>query len=235
MSPRDHLVYWFVPTAVTMVLVLMFFSGNPVLAAWVAPPISRELGLLENLQAATLLVAIGFALTGWRRAASATERLVFAALAAVLTLLVLEEINYGEHFWKFVSGQSLVPRGRGQELNLHNKISTSPIKTAANVVLLLGFVILPLAVSQHAPAWLRYITPRRALITTVLASVAVSRMAHALDEISGDPGHALGNNIAEFREAFIYYIGLLYVADLALRRRWPGWRRLGDISRSFVR
>lgn len=222
MSWRSHLAVWLGPTVYATALVLMFFSGVPLLREIVAPAFSREFGLLESSQALVLLVAIGVAAVGLRRAAAITDRAGFLLLSAVFLLLFLEEINYGEHYWKWLNGQPLGPVGRGNEFNLHNQMSTSPLKTAANVVLLVFFVILPLVVRERAPQWLRFMTPPRALILTVLASVAVSQLAHAFDE--RDPEHALGRNIAEFRELFIYYIGALYAHTLAFRRRWPGWK-----------
>ena len=206
-----------------MTLVGMYFSGVPQLRSIVAPAYSREFGLLENTQNAILLAVVFMAVCGLRRAQALTERLGFSMLCAAAAFLFLEEINYGEHFWNFLTGQSL-HAPRGQEFNLHNKISTSPTKSVANLILLLFFVILPLAVRERSPAWLRFIAPPRLLIVTVMLSVAVSRYAHYLDNTNADTAHALGSNIAEFREAFTYYIGLVYVHTLVFRRRWPGWR-----------
>lgn len=221
---REHIYYWMLPSAVVLAMILMFFSGNPVFKAIVAPSLGREFGLLENLQALVLLVAIGFCVRGLLHARVPVERAGFMVLMFVLGFLLLEEINYGEHYWKLLTGQSLEPVGRGNEFNLHNKISTSPLKSAANLVLLVVFVLMPLLVRPTAPAWLHYLTPPKLLVITVFCSVALSQFAHHLDDIGGDVDHVLGNNIAEFREVFIYYIGLMYVYTLAYRRRWPGWR-----------
>jgi hypothetical protein len=227
---RDHFWYWILPGIFVLALILAFFSGNPVLASIIAPAYSREFGLLESTQHLLLLVAAGIAFKGLRQAATGSERLGFGFLMFAFTLLFLEEINYGEFYWRALNGLPPIPEGRGNQFNLHNQISTSPIKSTANLVLLLFFVILPLAVRERAPAWLRYVTPPRILILTVLVSVLLSQLAHTLDEYSGDVTHALGSNIAEFRETFIYYIGLMYAYTLVWRRRWPGWRgERGDL------
>lgn len=220
---RDHFWYWILPSLVILGMILAFFSGIPVLRNLIAPAYSRELGLLENTQNALLVVALLIAAQGWRQSETRSERSGFGFLMLAFALLLLEEINYGEHIWNLITGQPLHSL-RGEEFNLHNKISTSPIKSVSNLVLLLGFVILPLAVRERAPAWLRYLTPPRILILTVLCSVALSQLAHYLDDLGDDETHALGNNIAEFRETFVYYIGMMYVYTLVRRRRWPGWR-----------
>lgn len=223
-SFSDHFVYWILPSLVILGMILAFFSGIPLLRQVIAPDFSREFGLLESAQHVVLLVTVLFAIHGYRQSGTGTERLGFGVLILAFAFLLLEEINYGMHYWNFMTGQPLMPDARGLEFNLHNKISTSPIKSTANLVLLVGFVILPLAVRDRAPGWLRYVTPPRLLIATILCSVFLSQLAHYLDDISGDASHALGNNIAEFRETFIYYIGLMYVYTLVRRRRWPGWR-----------
>ncbi len=221
---REHFFYWLLPTLVVLAMILMFFSEVAILKSLVAPDIGREFGLLENLQAFLLLIAVGLCLRGVSHARVRIERTGFLIMMLAFAFLLGEEINYGEHYWKLLTGQSLEPVGRGMEFNLHNKISTSPIKSVANLVILLGFVLLPLFVRPSAPAWLRFLTPPRILIVTVLCSVALSQLAHYLDDISGDADHVLGSNIAEFREAFIYYIGLMYAYTLVYKRRWPGWR-----------
>jgi hypothetical protein len=228
-SAREHFFYWLLPSLVVLAMVLMFFSGNTLWRTIVAPAIGREFGVLENLQAVLLLVAVAFSVRGIRRSLVTIERGGFILLMLACAFLLLEEINYGEHYWKLLTGQSLEPVGRGNEFNLHNKISTSPIKSAANLVLLVVFVLMPLLVRQTAPAWLRYLAPPRLLVITVFCSVALSQLAHQLDDISGEVDHVLGNNIAEFREVFIYYIGMMYVYTLAYRRSWPGWH--GEFSR----
>lgn len=231
MSLRQHLVFWLAPLLVGVALVWMFFSGVLVLRDIIAPAFNREFGMLESLQNLLLAAAFIIAMIGLKNAASLTERLGFVLLAAAFFLLLLEEMNYGANYWRLLTGQSLAPLGRGVEFNLHNKVSTSPLKTLANVLLLVFVVILPLLVRAQAPAWLRYLTPPRALIFTVLASICISKLAHHLDDLDTSVWHPLSNNIAEFRELFIYYIGLLYSHTLVFRRRWPGWTREGDILR----
>jgi hypothetical protein len=222
-SWRDHFWYWLLPGVFVLALILAFFSGHPLLASIIAPAYSREFGLLESTQHLLLLAAVVLAIQGLRRSTTGSERLGFGFLAGAFALLFLEEINYGEFYWRALNGLPPIPEGRGNQFNLHNQISTSPIKSTANLVLLLFFVILPLAVRERAPAWLRYVTPPRILILTILVSVLLSQLAHHLDELSGDVKHTLGSNVAEFRETFIYYIGLMYVYTLVWRRRWPGW------------
>ncbi len=229
----DHFIYWILPSLVILAMILAFFSGMPLLRQIIAPDFSREFGLLESSQHVVLAVAVLFAIHGCRQSGTGAVRLGFGVLMLAFAFLLLEEINYGMHYWNFMTGQPLLPAGRGLEFNLHNKISTSPIKSTANLVLLVGFVILPLAVRDRAPAWLRFVTPPRLLIVTVLCSVLLSQLAHYLDDISGDVTHALGNNIAEFRETFIYYIGLMYVYTLVRRRRWPGWH--GELTPTAAR
>ncbi len=222
-SMRRHLYFWVLPSLAILAMILAYHSGVPILREIIAPSFSREFGLLENLQVVILLAAVWVAVKGYRRASCVSERLGYGLLALAYAVFCLEEINYGEYFWRVATGQPL-QMARGEQFNLHNKISTGPIKNAGDLILLFGFVILPLLVSEKSRAWLRFITPPRLIILAVLCSLVLSKLAHYINDLDESGQHVLRKNTAEFREAYTYYIGLLYVWELVYVRRWPGWR-----------
>ena len=100
-----------------------------------------------------------------------------------------------------------------------------PLFSLAGVPPLSGFVakvavIAPLLGAGH------YVVAAVALsvsLLTVLSMVLVSKLAHTLNDSDLLPMHANRSSMSEFREIFVYYIGLLYVYELVYHRRWPGW------------
>lgn len=225
MNPKltRHFFYWVLPTAVVLCMIAMYFSGIHLLQQIVFPAYNRELGLNENLQAALILAVLFIAVQGYQRADHALTRLGFAFVAIASIFQLLEEINYGMHFLNAIN-----PEKFGRTLpwgNVHNQPGVSTrIKNLSDLVLALYFFVLPLAVGQRAPAWLRYLAPPRLIVATMIAMVACSKFAHYLNDSGILVDNPQSNSMSEFRETFIYYIGLLYLWELAYRRRWPGWK-----------
>lgn len=216
-----HFFYWVLPTTVILGYVLMYFSGVPVLQSIIAPAINRELGLLESTQHLLLVAVIIMALRGLRGAEVPMERLGYGLATALAVFQLLEELNYGYHY---LHALGLVSDSGGVRWNLHNRGVSTPMKNVGDLVLLVYFFVLPLVVRPAWPAWLRFIIPPRLLALTVLCSVAVSKFGHYLNDNAALSNHVLENGVSEFREAFIYYVVLVYVRELAVNRRWPGWK-----------
>jgi hypothetical protein len=219
MPRRVHFEYWILPSLVVGLLIAAYFSGVPQLASIVSPPANRELGLLENLQNVVLIAVMVVACRGLARAPSTVPKLWFVFIFLVTAFLFLEEINYGQHYWNALHG--IDQMGLKKALSIHNVGKNSDrFKRAGDAVLVLFFVVLPLAGSKRGPATFRYFVPQRAIITTVVATLVLSQVAHLLNEKAVVKG-SLGKSISEFRELFTYYLGFLYVREVALRRQWP--------------
>jgi hypothetical protein len=219
MTRREHVDYWILPSLVTGLLIAAYFSGVPWLASIVSPPANRELGLLENLQNVVLIAVMVVACRGIARAPSFLPKLGFAFILLVSAFLILEEINYGQHYWNALHGIDQVELKKA--LSIHNVGDNSNrFKRAGDAVIVLFFVVLPLVGAHRGPEKFRYFVPPRPIITSVVAMLVLSQLAHVLNERADVQG-SLGKSISEFRELFTYYIGLLYVSELALRRQWP--------------
>ena len=216
--PSKLIVFVVAPVAVTGILIAMYFSGVPWLQSIVAPHHNRELGLLENLQNAVLLGLAGILLLGAKRRPAGLERRVFGVLFACTLFVFLEEIDYGTHVVRQLAGKP-----DPSPFSLHNIGSTGPLKQAGDVVLVLCFVIAPLCVGRSARPLMRYVTPDRSSILTVAAMLALSRVAHLLQDTTGQAG-SLSNNIAEFRELNIYYLVAVHAYVVVFRRRRPELR-----------
>jgi len=156
---------------------------------------------------------------GFKRADGWVEKAVCALFAAGSALLLLEEIDYGLHYWELVLGESGLVT-----LSIHNmddNSNLSGIKTASTVFTLLLFVALPLVARNFSDPRIAYFVPDRMLITTVIAAFAMSQFAHTQEEAGWYPNGPLLHNVSEFRETFTYYAFMLYGLDVALRRKWP--------------
>ena len=201
------------PAVTGVVLLALFFSGNRALASIVVPEVNRELGLLEHLQ---LLPLAGIALLAARvRAVESAPawRLVMLAAMAGAAFLLLEELNYGQHYIALLLG-----RGSEAEigpLSLHNVSDTTDLmKIAGDAAVALLFVLVPIASRLRKRPLLGDYTPRMWYLVSVLLMVASGAVAVELSRAGMGPGW-LRYNLSEFRELFFYYTGFLYAWDLS--------------------
>lgn len=211
-----HLRYWAAPFGISVLLILAYFFGGPVLSGIVAPPLNREYGLLENLQLLILLAAIVAAIRGLRVADDVLGRTAFALIAIVGTFLFLEEMDYGLHFW------TLLTTGTATQsfLNIHNQgDNIRYMKKGTDAFYVLFFMILPLATLKVRNPLIRRFVASPMFITTLVAAFLISSIAHFLDDMLGNQPGSLRGNIAEFRETFTYYCFALYTMDLLARER----------------
>jgi len=212
-----HFVFWILPTFGSAALALAYFSGLEPLRSIVAPSPNRELGVLEHLQTFLLLVTTVGGIIGFRQAGHRVEKAVSALLAVGSAVLLLEEVDFGLHYWELVFGETGITN-----LNLHNQGEALPvIKRASDALTIILFVVIPLAAWRVSDPRLRYFLPHPLTAMTVLGGFCVSLLAHALDDAGLYPGGPLAGNISEFRETFTYYAIMIYGLDLALLRRWP--------------
>jgi hypothetical protein len=202
---------------ISCVLVLAYFSGSEPLRDLVASPLNREFGLLEHLQAALLLITAAGGVVGFRRAGNGVEKAVCTLVIVGAVFILLEEIDFGLHYWEYLFGESGL-----KTLNIHNQEGNLPVvKTGSDVLTIVLFVLIPLAAWRLSDPRLTYFVPDRLIAITVLAGFAVSQLAHFLEDAGLYPDGPLNHNVSEFRETFTYYAFMLYGLDLALRRKWP--------------
>lgn len=212
---RRWLLYGALPLAFGLLLVAFYFSSNELLQTLASPAMQREFGLIENLQNLILLGAIALC---WRTAREVESSPAWAWRLASLfcLLLLLEEIDWGDHYWSLMTG---FERPEGEHFNLHNQGDINRyLKKVVDIGFAVFFVLLPLF-RERVPLWLRALTPDPHSVLTLLGGVIVSQLAHGLEDAAWPNNGSLFNNISEFRETFTYFIGLYYLSELAERQR----------------
>jgi hypothetical protein len=127
--------------------------------------------------------------------------------------MLLEEMDYGLHYYEFVAG--IPPDEAAEVRNIHNQGISTPLKTTGDILLILAFVVAPLALRRARNPWVRYLTPHPYFLLTMLCAFITSRIGHSLEHVAVNISFA--KNIGEFRETVTYYIALLYVLELSRR------------------
>jgi hypothetical protein len=207
-----HGVYWFLPGAFILCLILMYFSGVPALQALVAPESNRELGLLEHVQLVLLNAVVIAAITALRLKPTTPHLIALSLIAAAAAFLAFEEVDYGIHYWELITGRKANVSVR----NIHNQgDNTDRLKLIAYLGIVVVCVALPLLRPRIRIAWVRDLIPSRWIISTAALLVVTPRIAHWLASQSGDG--SLTGNISEFEEIIVYYLLVLYVWELRQR------------------
>jgi hypothetical protein len=219
------------PAGLSLALMGLYFSGSVRLQAIVAPAVDglhpfswREFGALEQLQNLALLAIVALLVASARQAAGGMLRTLLAVLAALFAFVLLEEVDYGRHFVEYLSGEVGPLSPEHWNRNVHNRVTAQGVQYAsymrlgANVLVAAGFVMAPLLLHRSRRPLMRLLLPSRWMIPTVVLTVLLSWLAHALDDaglavIDGVPGN-LEKNVSEFRELNIYYLFLLYAVEL---------------------
>ena len=227
--PFQAHVVW--PGMVSLAMMGMYFAGIPSLQNLVAPTLERvhsyswrEFGGLEILQNVVLLCICFYLIRCILLSRQMAVRIFLFAFLGMVLFIFAEEIDYGRHFMEFATGRvgSLDPQTWNR--NLHNRTLPSGeqlasyIKLAGNLLILGCFVLAPLLLGDSRNRTVRLLAPSKWVMATVAVAIAVSRLAHVLD----DAGHGMidgveGNlhlNISEFLEFNVYYLFLMYVAVL---------------------
>jgi len=224
-----------VPGAIGGLLVGFYFSGIYVLEVIASPRHNRELGLLELLQNIEIVAIFVLALLGWRRAVTGIERAAFASVMVLSFMVLGEELDWGYHIVYTLTGTQ-VWQSDSLHSSLHSSLhhttdTTRLIKRVTDIGLVCLFVLLPLFARNTRNEWLRYFTPARLSIATLLCALVIARTAHFLEHdlmLNRDGG--LHNNISEFREFFTYYVALLYMYELVVRRQSPAARSRAQVG-----
>lgn len=214
----NHWRYWIAPSLVLGAMLAIHFSEVPILASILAPRFNRELGLLENLQHALLLVILTITALRARRASATRERLLFGVVAAAATFMFLEEVDYGSHWWHAL-------HGRGDDyvpFSVHNTGANSDrFKRGGDAILIAVFAVYPLLAWRPGNRWIAFFRPSAWFLTSVVAMLLLSELAHTLNDLGLAADAPIRDSMSEFRELFVYYVWFLYFSNLTRRLDWP--------------
>jgi hypothetical protein len=222
------------PSALTLAMLGLYYSGIAPLQAIVAPILPglhsfswREFGALEHIQTLMLLAIVILLADAVIRLREPSLKWASALLCAAFVFVFLEEVDYGFHIYELLTGsnQSLSPDNWNR--NLHNRSTELGteyeffMKSSGDLALLLAFVIAPFMLRNARNATIRLLRPSRWMAATVVVMAVFSVVAHALEDaglgvIDGVPG-PLTRNASEFRELNMYYMFLLYFFELRER------------------
>ena len=225
---KKVIIYFVAPLAVSLVLIGMYFSGIESLQRIITPHMpnlhpnsAREFGLLENLQNILLIAMCAMAFLGIRRQTWRLGKAAMAGLGLFSVFILLEEIDYGLHFYEWI--MNVPPGEHVEERNLHNfGKRTNRIKQLVDICMVLIFVISPFALAKTRKPLVRYLTPDRFSALTIICMLIVRTLAHQLNDRGFGVGGGIVKNISEFRELITYYLFTLYVFEIAIRRAPPG-------------
>lgn len=222
---RQKLIaYGAIPIGTTLLMIDMQFSGIDLLRNIIAPSIDgiyansqRELGLLENLQNIVLLAMIIICVMGFRKKTFWLEKAGLGFIACCTLFLLLEEMDYGLHFYELIRG--IKADEAIQDRNFHNVGDrTQTLKQLGDIGLILIFVIAPFALMKSRNRYIQYLLPDRYSVITLAGSLILSSLAHWLNDHGYAEEGVFKSNISEFREYQTYWLCMLYVRELALKR-----------------
>jgi len=214
--PRHFLVYVAMPSIIFGGLILMFFSGNRILQDFVAPSFNREFGALESLENVLLIALVVLPARAAFRKPLRVERIAFGIIAVIALFVFLEEIDYGLTYWEGLTGTP--PEQQAQFRNIHNIGETTKwIKHVVDLGFFILFALAPLATIRIRNPSLRYMAPSPWAIATLVIMVVLSKWAYHLNASGFNLSGALRSNISEFREVLMYYLSLVYLADVTSR------------------
>jgi len=232
MENKNLLRFVVIPVCLNLLFIGLYFSGNQFAQHLAAPQFDwlhhrswREFGLLEQTQNAFLLIIVLLFSTEMFKRPLLLEKVFFLCGGLVMLFLLLEEVDYGIHFYEYYIGHEILmdPNLR----NWHNDESsgesiTKDLKKITSVVMIVWFVLFPLIADKVNFGLLKRIIPSRWFIAGFAVSLLFSSLAHYLndtgmDVINGVVGSLKGNS-SEFRETSTYYLYLLYAVQLITTR-----------------
>ncbi len=221
---QRHFYYWLGPTLVTGALITMYFSGVPWMQGVVAPRgLGRELGAPENIQLLIILGMIVVSIQGIRRKRWKWERAAFAGAVLTSLFMLLEEMDYGVHFMNAID--VALPWEKTEFRNIHNVgEGTDIFKNINATAIVLLFLVLPLLTWKMKQPWVRYVTPERYAIGTLICMTLTIQIALYLAYHTELPQKGLEGNISEFQEIFLYYIWFLHLFEIVHKRIAPPLR-----------
>jgi hypothetical protein len=218
---KKHLIYWIVPSIITLSCILIFYFNWFELSEFIAPSINREFGLVENIQNFLLILIFLTALKGFRTRNTKIEKYAYVLIMAATGFMFLEEIDYGLHYYDHLTGKSQVTKVvvfDNEVRNLHNngKLILNLFKLAAYIVIALFFAALPLLPEKLKTKnrWLNFLSPSRYIVGTAICLLLLNQIARYLYKNYDYANHSLDSNVSEFEEIMTYYIIFLYLREL---------------------
>ena len=223
---KELLIYVGVPALFNVILIGLYFSVIESFQQLIAPTIEglssnvwREFGLLEQLQNIFLLAVIVILSLSAINNKNTLDRLCLLGGVLFFVFLLLEEIDYGLHFYEFFIGDDTgieVRNWHNQRTDGEQNVKKS--KQLMDVLMFMLFIVLPLIKNKISIQFIRNITPSRWFIAGFALAIILAKIAHSLDDqgmavINSTEGNLTGN-ISEFRELSNYYFFMLYALQL---------------------
>lgn len=218
---QKHFFYWILPSVVVGLCMVVYFFDVFGLAFLIAPDFNREFGVLENLQLAILLVLIIVLIRYWKGAEVAIYRWIFAVMFMGTVFVFLEEIDYGLHYWDYLSGKSSLETKKETwdpniVRNFHNQGKIADYMKLGVYLAFILILVVPIVLKNRLSnlTWVSWIAPNPYFILTLISMLVLNNLAMYIDRhLKTSTLDSLNSNISEFEEVFIYYIILLYVKE----------------------
>ncbi len=230
MSNQKLLLFIALPICLNLAFIGFYFSGNQFLQYLIAPQFDwlhhrswREFGLLEQLQNAYLLIIFILFATEVIKRPLLLEKTFFLSGALVMLFLLLEELDYGVHFYEYAIGQESaieVTQRNWHNRDIAGKSINGRLKRSSNLLTIIWFFVFPLLALATTINFksLKAIIPSPWFIAGFTLVLLFSSLSHYLDDIGmayiDDMQGGLKGNISEFRETNTYYLFLLYAVQL---------------------
>ena len=224
-----HYYYWIFPTIIGGILVAMHFSGISWMQTFISPSTHRELGAPENIQNLIIFSVIIIAIQGAKRKVWKIEKSAFVIVAATSLFLLLEEMDYGRHIYKYF----IDPTFKWEIWNVHfmqqgllNKILLVVVYT----MLPLFFCLLPFVARKSSNLWLKYLSPEPHSLGTVLGMVLVSQISQFLNNLDtfAEFSRQSGMIMSEFGEGYVHLLFFLYFYEIIYKRHTPDSTAFGE-------
>ncbi len=223
---KKFFIFVGIPLTFNLLYIALYYSGMSALQQIVAPTMPslpkdswREFGILEQTQNLFLLAIVFLFAYAIYLHQSLMDKLFFFFGFAFILFLLLEEIDYGLHFYEYLTNTHTGFKQR----NWHNqetggKQNVRYLKKAADIVMVIWFIVLPFFKTKIKIGFIQNLLPSRWFAATFITAVLMSNLAHYMEEnqfgyIDGVLGNLAGN-ISEYREASNYYLYLLYAIQL---------------------
>ena len=216
MTRKEHLLYWIIPILVLAICMLFYFSEIPELVSIICPPGNWEWGIVENLQLVIILGIFILAIRGFSRKTDRLLKWGFGLTAIFAIFILLEEMDYGEHFAQYIMGVEEVFSEKFIPIdNLHNRGNNAKIfKRSIYLVMLLIFIIAPFTKPIIKNRYLRFLIPRPSIILVAVLTVIADLVPRLVVLFQWRKDGGFGVNIGEFSEIMVYHIFFIYMLQL---------------------
>tara|TARA_B110000046_G_scaffold113818_1_gene121085 strand:- start:12327 stop:13031 length:705 start_codon:yes stop_codon:yes gene_type:complete len=214
----SHFTYWQFPLIVSVLLVLMNYSGIQLFTELVSPNVNREFGLLENLQLLLIATTFVYIIKAIRLKDFWFEKLTYTVLSLFFLVLFLEEIDYGIHYYEyFIKG---VEEDKSIVRNFHNQGDNNfYLRQSSYVVMVLVFVLLPLLRRKIKNSVIHHISASSSIIYSFLVYLFIGQLSRWMPKFGMPVNESLRGNHQEFEELVLYYIILLFVYEIAISKK----------------